>query len=46
VLADEVYHGMTYGKPHYPMGSLTDEVPVITIGALSKIFLVPGWRCG
>lgn len=42
ILSDEVYHGMTFGKPHYPLGSLTDEVPVFTVGALSKIFLVPG----
>lgn len=46
ILADEVYHGMTFGKPHYPLGSLTDTVPVFTVGALSKMFLVPGWRCG
>ena len=37
---------MTFGKPIYPLGSLTEDVPVITIGALSKNFLVPGWRCG
>ena len=46
ILADEVYHNMTFEKPHYPLGSLTDQVPVFTVGALSKIFLVPGWRCG
>jgi len=34
------------GKPHFPLGSLTDQVPVFTVGALSKMFLVPGWRCG
>lgn len=46
ILSDEVYHKMTFGKPYYPFGSLTDSVPVFTIGALSKMFLVPGWRCG
>ena len=46
VLADEVYHNMTYGRPYFPMGSLTDQVPVFTVGSLSKTFLVPGWRCG
>ena len=46
ILADEIYHNMTYGKPHYPLGELTDEVPIFTIGALSKMFLVPGWRVG
>jgi tyrosine aminotransferase len=46
ILADEIYHGMTYGKPHHPLGELTDDVPIFTIGALSKMFLVPGWRVG
>ena len=46
VFADEVYHGMVYGREHFPMGSLTDEVPVVSVTALSKPFLVPGWRCG
>ena len=46
ILSDEVYHNMTFGKPHYPLGSLTNNVPVFTIGALSKMFLAPGWRCG
>lgn len=46
ILSDEVYHNMTFGKPHFPLGSLTNSVPVFTIGALSKMFLAPGWRCG
>lgn len=46
ILSDEVYHNMTFGKPFYPLGSLTSHVPVFTIGALSKMYLVPGWRCG
>lgn len=46
VLADEVYHNMTYGRTYYPLGSLTSQVPVFTVGSMSKTFLVPGWRCG
>ena len=46
ILADEIYHNMTYEKTYIPLGSLTDTVPVFTIGALSKMFLVPGWRVG
>ena len=46
ILSDECYHGMTYERPFYPLGSLADEVPVFTVGSISKMFLVPGWRCG
>jgi len=46
ILADEVYEGMTFGKPFIPLGSLTDEVPVFSVGTASKLFLAPGWRIG
>ncbi|CAG9322345.1 unnamed protein product [Blepharisma stoltei] len=46
ILADEVYEYLTFEKPFIPMGSLTDEVPVFAIGTMSKLCLVPGWRCG
>jgi tyrosine aminotransferase len=46
ILADECFHNMTYGRPFFPMGSLTDHVPVFTVGSMSKMFLVPGWRTG
>lgn len=31
---------------HYPLASLTNEVPIFTIGAMSKTLLMPGARCG
>lgn len=46
VLADECYHNMSYSRPYFPLGSLTDQVPVFTVGSMSKMFLVPGWRTG
>ncbi|KAJ1911251.1 hypothetical protein IWQ60_010231 [Tieghemiomyces parasiticus] len=30
----------------YPMATLTDTVPILTVSGLAKQWLVPGWRCG
>lgn len=47
VVSDEVYAHITYGSnPFVPMGMFSSIVPVITIGSLSKRWLVPGWRTG
>lgn len=48
VMADDVYHRMTYG-PHAPrLASLAQEmdVPIVSMESLSKSHLVPGWRVG
>ncbi|KAG0724974.1 Tyrosine aminotransferase [Chionoecetes opilio] len=39
---NEVFEGQEY----FPLASLTDEVPVLSCGGLTKRFLVPGWRMG
>jgi aspartate/methionine/tyrosine aminotransferase len=48
VLADEVYHRLTYGPPPPAMAALAQgtEAAVITLESLSKSHLVPGWRVG
>jgi tyrosine aminotransferase len=46
LLADEVYAGMTYGTPFVPIAEVAGTVPVFSVGALSKRWLVPGWRVG
>lgn len=47
VISDEVYAHVTFGNnPFVPMGVFSPIVPVITIGSLSKRWLVPGWRFG
>ncbi|RCV06095.1 hypothetical protein SETIT_1G136500v2 [Setaria italica] len=47
IIADEVYYHLAFGnKPFIPMGVFADIVPVITLGSLSKRWLVPGWRLG
>lgn len=47
VIADEIYeHFVFEGMEYHSMASLTDEVPVLSCGGLTKRFLVPGWRMG
>ncbi|KAN0023224.1 hypothetical protein ACTFIU_011391 [Dictyostelium citrinum] len=47
IIADEIYCDLTFGEhKFYPMASLTDKVPILSIGGIAKRFLVPGWRLG
>lgn len=47
VISDEVYNKTIYGEnPFVPMGIFSSIVPVVTLGSISKGWLVPGWRIG
>ncbi|XP_054813930.1 probable aminotransferase TAT2 isoform X1 [Prosopis cineraria] len=47
VIADEVYGHLAFGaSPFVPMGVFGSDVPIITLGSLSKRWIVPGWRIG
>ncbi|KAL4573141.1 hypothetical protein LXL04_019938 [Taraxacum kok-saghyz] len=47
VVADEVYAHQVFGqKPFIPMGVFGDIAPVVTLGSLSKRWIIPGWRFG
>ncbi|XP_023758254.1 nicotianamine aminotransferase 1 [Lactuca sativa] len=47
VIADEVYAYQVFGEnPFIPMGVFGDIAPVVTLGTLSKRWIVPGWRFG
>jgi len=44
LVADELYHGITYGEPPPTALSLGDEV--IVLNSFSKYFSMTGWRLG
>ena len=47
IISDEIYAQMVFGEQNYfPIASLARNVPVLTLGGLSKRWLVPGWRLG
>ncbi|KAM3289366.1 putative aminotransferase TAT2 [Capsicum chacoense] len=47
VIADEVYGHLAFGEtPFISMGLFSSTTPVLTLGSLSKRWLIPGWRLG
>ena len=47
VFADEIYDRLLFdGKEHIALGSLRDDATVLTLGGLSKNWIVPGFRIG
>ena len=47
IIADEMYAFITLpGSTFTPLAKLTDKVPILAVGGLTKRFLVPGWRVG
>jgi alanine-synthesizing transaminase len=47
VFADEIYDKLLFdGQKHISIASLSEDVPVLTFGGLSKNYIMPGWRVG
>jgi aspartate/methionine/tyrosine aminotransferase len=44
IIADEIYHGITYGKKPNTILAHTDQA--IVVNSFSKYFMIPGWRVG
>ncbi|PHT25991.1 putative aminotransferase TAT2 [Capsicum chinense] len=47
VIADEVYSHLCFGNnPFVSMGVYGSITPMLTLGSISKRWIVPGWRLG
>ncbi|KAK6134918.1 hypothetical protein DH2020_031338 [Rehmannia glutinosa] len=47
LIADEVYNHLVFGRNQFvPMGTFGSVAPMLTVGTISKRWLVPGWRFG
>jgi alanine-synthesizing transaminase len=47
IIADEIYDKLILdGAEHISLAAVAPDVPVVTIGGLSKNYLAPGWRMG
>lgn len=47
IIADEIYEYLVFpGHKFVPIGSLSENVPILSCSGLTKRFLVPGWRLG
>ncbi len=47
IIADEIYDKLILdGAEHLSIAGVAPDVPVVTIGGLSKNYLAPGWRIG
>eukprot|EP00440_Ansanella_granifera_P047262 gb/GFBE01051187.1/.p1 GENE.gb/GFBE01051187.1/~~gb/GFBE01051187.1/.p1 ORF type:complete len:456 (+),score=76.19 gb/GFBE01051187.1/:1-1368(+) len=46
VIADEVYAGMSFSRPFVACAAASSRVPILSVCALSKRWLAPGWRLG
>lgn len=46
IIADEVYAEMSFEEPYVACAAVAHKVPVLSVCALSKRWLAPGWRLG
>jgi tyrosine aminotransferase len=47
IVADEIYGDIVFkGHEFVQIAAVSDDVPILSVGGISKQFVVPGWRLG
>lgn len=46
IVADEIYDGLDFTGHQRSVASLSNDVPVISLNGVSKVYYAPGWRIG
>jgi alanine-synthesizing transaminase len=46
VVADEIYDGLDFTGEHASVAMCSNDVPVICLNGVSKVYYAPGWRIG
>jgi aspartate/methionine/tyrosine aminotransferase len=46
IVADEIYDGLDFTGEHVSVASRSQDVPVIALNGVSKVYYAPGWRIG
>ena len=46
VVADEIYDGLDFTGEHVSVASCSNDVPVVSLNGVSKVYYAPGWRIG
>ena len=46
IISDEIYDRLNFNGNHFSTASRSNNVPVITLNGVSKVYYAPGWRIG
>jgi len=46
IISDEIYDRLNFNRDHISTASRSNNVPVITLNGVSKVYYAPGWRIG
>ena len=46
IISDEIYDRLNFNGDHFSTASRSQNVPVITLNGVSKVYYAPGWRIG
>ena len=46
IISDEIYDKIHFSNNHISLASLSNDIPIITLNGVSKVYYAPGWRIG